>query len=142
MGPRPERNHAFLRELGADEVIDYTQTPFEKVVRDVDVVLDTMAGETRDRSWQVLKKGGILVSILGPPSAEDAAAHGARQAGVFVQPNRAQLEEIAELVDAGKLRPIVEEVLPLKDAARAHEKNATLHTRGKLVLRVRGLTEP
>jgi NADPH:quinone reductase-like Zn-dependent oxidoreductase len=60
-----------------------------------------------------------------------------RQAGVFVQPNRAQLEEIAMLVDAGKLRPIVEEVLPLKEAARAHEKNQTLHTRGKLVLRVR-----
>ena len=136
IGTASERNHAFLRELGADEVIDYNQTPFETVVRDVDVVLDAMAGEIRKRSWQVLKKGGILVSILGPPSAEEAAAHGVRQAGVFVQPNRGQLEEIAKLVDAGKLRPIVEEVLPLKDAARAHEKNQTLHTRGKLVLRV------
>jgi NADPH:quinone reductase-like Zn-dependent oxidoreductase len=136
IGTASARNHAFLRELGADETIDYNQTPFENVVRDVDVVLDGMAGETRQRSWQVLKKGGILVSILGAPSAEEAAAHGVRQAGVFVQPNRAQLEELAKLVDSGKLRPIVEEVLPLKEAARAHEKNQTLHTRGKLVLRV------
>jgi NADPH:quinone reductase-like Zn-dependent oxidoreductase len=136
IGTASERNHAFLRELGADETIDYNKGPFETVVHDVDVVLDTMAGEVRQRSWQVLKKGGILVSILGPPSAEEAAAHGVRQAGVFVQPNRAQLEEIGKLVDAGKLRPIVEEVLPLKEAARAHAKNETLHTRGKLVLRV------
>jgi NADPH:quinone reductase-like Zn-dependent oxidoreductase len=136
IGTASERNHAFLRELGADETIDYNETPFEKVVRDVDVVLDAMSGETRQRSWQVLKKGGILVSILGPPSAEDAATHGVRGAGVFVQPNRAQLEEMARLVDAGQLRPIVEEVLPLKEAARAHEKNQTLHTRGKLVLQV------
>jgi len=136
IGTASERNHAILRELGADEVIDYNRTPFETVVRDVDVVLDAMGGETRQRSWQVLKKGGILVSIVGPPSAEDAAAHGVRQAGIFVQPNRAQLEEIARLVDSSKLRPIVEEVLPLKHAALAHEKNQTLHTRGKLVLRV------
>jgi len=136
IGTASERNHAFLRELGADELVDYNKTPFETVVHDVDLVLDSMAGEIRQRSWQVLKKGGILVSILGAPSAEEAAAHGVRQAGVFVQPNRAQLEEIAKLVDAGKLRPIVEEVLPLKEAARAHEKNQTLHTRGKIVLRV------
>jgi NADPH:quinone reductase-like Zn-dependent oxidoreductase len=136
IGTASERNHAFLRELGTDETIDYNKTPFEKVVRDVDVVLDTMSGETRQRSWQVLKKGGILVSILGPPSAQDAATYGVRGAGVFVQPNRAQLEEMAKLVDAGQLRPIVEEVLPLKEAARAHEKNQTLHTRGKLVLQV------
>ena len=136
IGTASGRNHAFLRELGADETIDYTQTPFETAVGDVDVVLDAMGGETRQRSWQVLKKGGILVSIVGPPSAEDAAAHGVRQVGMFVQPNRAQLEEMAGLVDSGKLRPIVEEVLPLEEAARAHEKNQTLHTRGKLVLRV------
>jgi NADPH:quinone reductase-like Zn-dependent oxidoreductase len=136
IGTASEHNHAFLRELGADELVDYKQTPFEKIVHEVDVVLDTMAGEVRQRSWQVLKKGGILVSILGPPASEEAAAHGVRSTGVFVQPNRGQLEELAKLVDTGKLRPIVEEVLPLQDAARAHEKNQTLHTRGKLVLQV------
>ena len=123
VGTASERNHAFLRELGADEVIDYTKTNFEEVVRDVDVVLDTMAGQTRDRSWKVLKK-------------DDAVQHGVRAAGVFVEPNQAQLGEIAKLVDSGKLRPIIETVLPLAQAARAHEMNQTLHTRGKIVLQV------
>lgn len=136
VGTASERNHAFLRELGADEVIDYTKTNFEEVVRDVDVVLDTLAGQTRDRSWNVLKKDGILVSILGQPSPDDAAQHGVRAAGVFVEPNQAQLGEIAKLVDSGKLRPIIETVLPLAQAARAHEMNQTLHTRGKIVLQV------
>ncbi|MDE3157609.1 MAG: NADP-dependent oxidoreductase [Acidobacteriota bacterium] len=136
VGTASERNHAFLRELGADEVIDYTKTNFEEVVRDVDVVLDTLAGQTRDRSWNVLKKDGILVSILGQPSPDDAAQRGVRAAGVFVEPNQAQLGEIAKLVDSGKLRPIIETVMPLAQAARAHEMNQTLHTRGKIVLQV------
>ena len=136
VGTASERNHAFLRELGADEVIDYTKTNFEEVVRDVDVVLDTLAGQTRDRSWNVMKKDGILVSILGQPSPDDAAQHGVRAAGVFVQPNQAELGEITKLVDSGKLRPVIETVLPLAQAARAHEMNQTLHTRGKIVLQV------
>jgi NADPH:quinone reductase-like Zn-dependent oxidoreductase len=136
IGTASASNHAFLRELGADELIDYNTTRFEDAVRGVDVVLDSMAGETRDRSWQVLKKGGILVTILGQPSQEDAAQHGVRGAGVFVQPNAAELDELAKLVDAGKLRPIIEAVLPLAEAGRAHEMNATLHTRGKIVLKV------
>ena len=136
IGTASARNHDFLRELGADEAIDYQTTRFEDVVRDVDVVLDSMAGETRARSWQVLKKGGVLVSILGPPSPEEAAAHGVRGTSVFVQPNPAQLRELAALADSGKLRVIVEAVLPLAEAARAHRMNETLHTRGKIVLRV------
>jgi NADPH:quinone reductase-like Zn-dependent oxidoreductase len=136
IGTASERNHAFLKELGADELIDYNKVRFEDAVSDVDVVLDAMAGETRDRSWKVLKKDGILVSILGPPSQEDAAKHGVRGAGVFVQPNQKELEEIAVLVDSGKLKPIVEAVLPLRDAPHAHEMNQTLHTRGKIVLQV------
>lgn len=135
IGTASERNHDFVKELGADEVIDYQTTRFEDAVHDVDVVLDTMSGETRDRSWQVLKKGGILVSILGQPSQEDAARHGVRGAGIFVQPNPTQLAELANLADAGKVRPIIDTVLPLAEAARAHEMNQTLHTRGKIVLR-------
>jgi NADPH:quinone reductase-like Zn-dependent oxidoreductase len=136
IGTASEKNHALLKELGADELIDYNQTRFEDVVRDVDVVLDTMAGETRDRSWKTLKKGGILVSILGQPSKDDAAKYGVRAAGVFVQPNQAELEQIGSLVDSGKMKPVIEAVLPLKDAHRAHEMNQTLHTRGKIVLQV------
>jgi len=136
IGTASEGNHEFLKELGADELIDYNKVRFEDTVRDVDVVLDTMSGETRDRSWKVLKKGGILVSILGPPSSEEAAKHGVRGVGVFVQPNQKELEEIGVLVDSGKLKPIIEAVLPLEDARRAHEMNQTLHTRGKIVLQV------
>ena len=136
IGTASEKNHAFLKDLGANETIDYGKVRFEDVVRDVDLVLDAMAGETRDRSWKVIKKGGILVTILGQPSAEDAAKHGVRAAGVFVQPNQAELDQISGLVDSGKVKPIIEAVLPLKDARRAHEMNQTLHTRGKIVLQV------
>jgi NADPH:quinone reductase-like Zn-dependent oxidoreductase len=136
IGTASTRNHALLRQLGADELIDYTTTRFEDVVKDVDVVLDAMAGETRERSWQVLKKGGILVSILGQPSAEKAKEYGVRPAGIFVQPNPVELKDLANLVDNGKLRPVIEAVLPLAEAARAHEMNQTEHTVGKIVLRV------
>jgi NADPH:quinone reductase-like Zn-dependent oxidoreductase len=136
IGTASKRNHDFLRKLGADETIDYTATRFEDAVHDVDVVLDTMAGDTQKRSWNVLRKGGILVSILTPPSPEEAIAHGVLQAYVFVQPNVAQLTEVAQLVDSGKLRSIVETVLPLSEARRAHELSQTGHTRGKIVLRV------
>lgn len=136
IGTASARNHELLRELGADELIDYNTTRFEEAVKDVDVVLDSMAGETRERSWQVLKKGGILVTILGQPSVEKAKAHGVRTAGVFVQPNQGQLQELANLADTGEVRPIIDTVLPLAEAAKAHEMNATLHTRGKIVLRV------
>ncbi|MDQ3776685.1 MAG: zinc-binding dehydrogenase, partial [Pseudomonadota bacterium] len=103
---------------------------------DVDVVFDTIGGDTQKRSWKVLKKGGILVSIVGPPSAEGAAAHGVQQASVFVQPSATQLTELAKLVESGKLRPIVETVFPLSEARHAHELSQTSHTRGKIVLRV------
>ena len=136
IGTASKRNHEFLRSLGADEAIDYTTTKFEDAVHDVDVVLDTITGETMERSWKVLKKGGVLVSILQPPSAEKAAAHGVRCAHVFVQPSHEQLHEIARLVDAGKVKPIIEKVFPLWDARAAHELSATGHVRGKIVLRI------
>jgi len=135
-GTASAKNHGFLKELGADQAIDYNATRFEDAVHDFDVVLDTMAGETRQRSWGVLKKGGILVTILGQPSQEDAAAHGVRAAGVFVQPNQAELAEIAALVDAGKVKPHIQAVFPLADAAKAHILGETNHVCGKLVLRV------
>jgi NADPH:quinone reductase-like Zn-dependent oxidoreductase len=136
IGTASARNHEFLRGLGVDEVVDYQQKRFEDVVHDVDMVFDTMAGETQQRSWQVLKKGGILVSILGEPPEEEAAKHGVRRAFVFVQPNAAQLTEIAALVDTGKLRPVVETVLPLSEARQAQDQSQSGHTRGKIVLKV------
>ncbi len=130
-------NEAFLRELGADEVIDYRNTEFEKVVHKVDVVLDTIGGETQQRSWQALRKGGILVATLGISSPEAAASRGVRGEGVMVHPDTAQLRQIAALIDAGKLKPSVTTVLPLAEAARAHELSQIGHVRGKIVLQVR-----
>lgn len=136
IGTASQANHDLLRRLGADEMIDYRTTRFEDVVHDVDVVLDTIAGEIQQRSWKTLRKGGVLVSILGEPSADEAAAHGVRGTSAFVQPNAEQLAEIAKLVDAGKLSPAVEEVLPLTDARQAQELSQSGHVRGKIVLRV------
>ena len=136
IGTASGRNQSFLCQLGVDEPIDYEKMRFEDAVHDVDVVLDTIGGDTQKRSWKVLKKGGILVSIISPPSAEEAAKHGVRQGYVFVQPNASQLAEIAKLVDSGKLKPVVETVLPLAEARRAQEQSEAGHTRGKIVLKV------
>src|SRR5258706_10896668 len=88
------RNQAFLRELGVDEPIDYEKTRFEDVVRDVDVVLDTLGGDTQARSWKVLKKGGILVSIVAPPSADEAVKYGVGSAFFSAHASSSQLSEI------------------------------------------------
>jgi NADPH:quinone reductase-like Zn-dependent oxidoreductase len=136
IGTAAERNHEFLRKLGVDQVIDYDTERFEEAVQPVDIVLDTMGGDTQERSWKVLKRGGILVSIASPPKSETATAHGVRQAFVFTQPNAAQLAEIAKLVDTEKLKVIVETILPLADATRGQELSQRGHGRGKLVLRV------
>jgi NADPH:quinone reductase-like Zn-dependent oxidoreductase len=136
IGTAAARNHDFLRQLGVDQVIDYDTERFEDVVQPVDVVLDTMGGEIQTRSWKVVKRGGILVSVVNPPAAEVAATHGARQAFVFTQPNAAQLAEIAKLVDAEKLKTIIETTLALSDATRGQELSERGHQRGKIVLRV------
>lgn len=138
IGTASAKNHAFVRALGADEVVDYERERFETVIGPVDVVFDTMGGDIQTRSWKVLKRGGILVSIASPPSAEAAVAHGGRFAFVFTQPSAAQLAEIATLVDAGKLKAIVETVLPLAAAVRGQALSAAGHTRGKIVLQVVG----
>lgn len=136
IGTASAANHELLRRLGADEVIDYRTTRFEDVARDVDVVFDTIGGETQERSWGVLRKGGILVSIVSPPSEEKARTHGVRQGYIFIGPNAAWLTEIARLIDEGRVRPVIGEVLPLSEARRAHELSQSGHARGKIVLRV------
>ena len=131
------RNRNFLFELGATEVIDYTTTRFEEVVQSVNVVFDLVGGDTLQRSWQVVKPGGVLVSVVSPrPSADVAKGHDARFAWFVVEPNREQLIQVGVLIDAGHVRPIVETVLPLSQASLAYEQGAKGHTRGKIVLRV------
>ena len=129
-------NQDYLRQLGADRAIDYTKGPFERDVRPVDAVLDTVGGATQARSWAVLKRGGTLASILGEPSQEEAAAHGARGVQVQGSLGLSALGRIAELVDMGVLKPQVSEVLPLAETRKAHQLSETGHVRGKIVLRV------
>jgi NADPH:quinone reductase-like Zn-dependent oxidoreductase len=130
-------NLPFLEELGVDEPIDYTRTAFEEVAKDVDVVLDLLGGETQQRSWQVLKPGGILLSTVQPPSQETALAHGVRQRMIGTAPPiRKVLTEAARMVAAGQLKPHVSAVLPLQEIQKAHEMIEGRHTRGKIVLQV------
>ncbi|WP_019931586.1 NADP-dependent oxidoreductase [Nocardia sp. BMG111209] len=129
--------HDFVRGLGADEVIDYRSTDFTEVVRDVDIVLDSVAAGAR--SLRVLKPGGILVTILehtNPQLEAEVRAAGRRFAGISVEPDYAALESIAELVDAGALRPAVAATLPLAQAGKAHELVAAGDIVGKVVLEV------
>src|SRR5882757_5597962 len=100
------KNQELLRELGADEIIDYSTQRFEDVARNIDIVLDPIGGDTQERSWQVLKKGGFLLSVVQPPSADKATALGIQAAFVASQPNGAELAKIAELIDASDLKPI------------------------------------
>jgi NADPH:quinone reductase-like Zn-dependent oxidoreductase len=130
------RNQDLLRKLGVDEPIDYTQQRFEDVARNIYIVLDTIGGETQERSWSVLKKGGNLVSLVQPPSEEKAKELGVRAALLGVQPNGAQLAEIAKIIDSGKLVPVIDRILPLSEVRRAHELSQSGHTHGKIVLRV------
>src|SRR2546423_3753898 len=114
------KNQELLRELGVDEPIDYTKQKFEDVARDVDLALDLIGGETQERSWSVLKKGGVLLSLVQPPSVEKAKALGVRAAFVAGHPNGAQLAEIANIIDSGSLTPVINRILPLSEVRRAH----------------------
>jgi NADPH:quinone reductase-like Zn-dependent oxidoreductase len=129
------RNADFVRALGADEVIDYATTRFEDVVHDVDVVFDTVGGDTLARSWRVVKPGGSLVSVVSPLSGQPVRED-IRYVYFIVEPSSAQLREIGALIDAGQLRPVVDQVFPLAQARQAYETAASGHPRGKIVITV------
>jgi NADPH:quinone reductase-like Zn-dependent oxidoreductase len=129
-------NQDVLKQLGADVAVDYTKTKFEDVAKDVDAVLDPVGKDTLARSYGVVKKGGIVMSLVARPDPAELQKHGIRGAGISVHADAGDLTEIAQLVDAGKIKPIVTEVLPLGDAVKAQQQAATHHTRGKVVLRV------
>jgi NADPH:quinone reductase-like Zn-dependent oxidoreductase len=136
-GTASGRNQEYLKQLGCDLPINYETTRFEDVVHDFDAVIESMGGDVRTRSWKVLKKGGILVALIGPPpSEEDAKTHGVRASIIWGQMNASQLAEIAKLADAGKVRPEIAAVFPLRDAAKAHQMSETEHVRGKIVIQV------
>jgi NADPH:quinone reductase-like Zn-dependent oxidoreductase len=124
-------NLDFVRSLGAEEVIDYRADRFEELVRHVDVVFDTVGGETLERSWSVLKPGGRLVTVAA--SEEQTTDERIRAAYFIVEPSRTQLDEIARLIEGGALRPVVGAVFPLAEARQAYQHKPV---RGKVVLRV------
>jgi len=141
IGIASARNREHVLTLGAYEVIDYTETDFVRAVREfvpdgVDVVLDPIGGDTLVRSLELLRDEGRIVSIAQPPTGPEFAQRGIDATYVFVRPEGEQLEELAELADLERLLVDVQEVLPLEDAARAHELSEGGHVRGKLVLRV------
>lgn len=130
------RDVAYVQSLGAERVLDYERGRFEDEVSGVDVVVDTVGGETRERSIQVLNPGGIMVSVVSPFPASSKPA-GIRTAFFIVDVTTARLNTLADLFDRGKLSVQVGSVLPLEQARSAHEMLAGApHKRGKIVLRV------
>jgi NADPH:quinone reductase-like Zn-dependent oxidoreductase len=129
-------NQEFLKQMGADMAIDYTTTKFEEVAKDVDVVLDAVGRDTLKRSYGVVKKGGIIVSIVDEPDKAEMDARGIRGVTLRAAPYAKVLQELATLIDAKKLKPVVSQTFPLADFAKALDQIATHHTRGKIVLQV------
>lgn len=134
IGTASEANEEFVRSLGADEFVDYRNTQFETVVRNVDVVLDTIGGQTQDRSFQVLKHDGALMSVVEPPSGPLAQRYQVNVDFVAVQPNNMQLVEVTKLAEAGKLNSYIAKTFPLSETAAALALNREGRTRGKIVV--------
>jgi NADPH:quinone reductase-like Zn-dependent oxidoreductase len=135
IGTGSGRNEEFVRKLGADEFIDYKKAKFEDKVSGADVVFDTVGGDTQERAFQTLKRGGVLVSTVNPPSAEKAKEFGVNVAMVMVTPKPHQLAEINRLLESEKLKVRVATVLPLAEVKKAHQLSASGHADGKIILR-------
>ncbi len=130
-------NVEFVRSLGADEVIDYTTVKVEDAVHDVDIVLDAVGGEVTAQSWSALKAGGILVTVVGSADADVAAKRGVRTAAIRRAPEtRPFLDELGALVASGAVKPEIQRVFPLDEAAEAQAASETGHGRGRILLHV------
>jgi NADPH:quinone reductase-like Zn-dependent oxidoreductase len=125
-----------IRELGCDQTIDYKATRFEDHVRDVDVVLDTVSAHTQSRSFGVLKKGGILVALTEEPQQDLAREKGVRATMIGVTPDGRRLADIGRIIDEGKLRPVIQVVLPLEQVKEALALSRNGHVAGKIVLTI------
>lgn len=139
IGTASAPKHDFVRDLGADEVIDYREVDFAETAQDIDIVLDTIGGEYQPRSLQTMRRGGILVSTIPIPlegMSEQATAQGMRIENFLVEADHAGMAAIADLVETGQLRASIAGTFPLEEAARAHEELQTNRTAGKLVLTV------
>jgi NADPH:quinone reductase-like Zn-dependent oxidoreductase len=126
----------FVRELGAEEVVDYQAQSFESVVKDVDAVLDLVGGDVTKRSIQVLRPGGVLASTLGGLSEEEANEHGIRSVSVLTRTSSTELAAIGSLIEESVIKVSVSQIFSLEEAQKAHEAIEAGHTRGKIVLRI------
>ncbi len=135
IGTTSAKNAGLVKSLGADEIIDHTSEDFSRKLKGMDVVFDTIGGETQAKSWGVLKKGGVLVSSVGADE-KAAAANGVIGRSFVLNSNGARLQEISGLVDAGKVTVIIDKVLPLAEAKTAHELSQSGHAKGKIILNV------
>jgi alcohol dehydrogenase len=131
------RDLQHVKELGADEALDYKNQPFEEMLHDYDAVFDTVGGETYERSFKVLRKGGIIVSMLEQPSSELMERYGVKAIGQFTQVNSERLSGVAELAEKRVIKVHVDRTFPLEQAAEALVYLQTGHPRGKIVLKVK-----
>ncbi|PZR72813.1 MAG: NADPH:quinone reductase [Chthoniobacterales bacterium] len=129
-------NQDLLKQLGADVAIDYTTTKFEDVAKDVDVVLDPIGRDTLARSYAVVKKGGIIATLVQRADPAQLEKYGIRAVSIFSKSDAKELAEITKLIEEKKIKPVVTQVLPLTDAVKALKQAETHHTRGKLVIKV------
>ncbi|CAG7658121.1 NADP-dependent oxidoreductase [Paenibacillus allorhizosphaerae] len=139
IGTASTANLDFVKSLGADQVIDYTATPFEKTVNNVDLVVDCVGGDTQSRSWSVLKRGGILVALAGPPSLEKAKEYGVTAKFNTKIPTYENRLTIAQFIAEGTIKPAIDHIYPLGEVNRAHEKSEARHGRGRILLSVNSI---
>ncbi len=136
IGTASAANQALVESLGVDEFIDYTAGPFQESVKEVDLVFDTIGGDTQDRSWATMSPGGLLVSITSPPPEATAHRYDVRSSFLFIGPNVPALNGLTALIERGELRPIVGEEFALRDVQRAHDLSESGRARGKIALYV------
>ena len=136
IGTTSQENMDFVKKLGADKVIDYKNEKFENKLKNIDLVIDLIGGETQKRSLKVIKKGGKLITTVQLGNQEEAKEKNIHIEGFLTQSLPEQLEQIKQLIDSGKVKPVIARILPLKDAAKAQKLSEAGHTRGKIVLRV------
>lgn len=131
-----EINRDLVLSLGADNVIDYEKHDFRDVVSEVDVVFDTIGGNVQEKSWVVLKRGGVLVSITQQPSLDIAKRFNVHGRFVFIEPNASILKKLAVLVDSGVVHPVIGKEFDLKDISIAHELSESGSAKGKIVIKI------